>query len=68
MEKETEEFLELKAKAEEMDLNISECLKNYNIECLKKLIALKEEEQLKESLLAIENLSKKSLNCKSRNR
>lgn len=67
MEKETEEFLELKAKAEEMDINISECLKNYSIECLKKLITLKEEELLKESLLDIENLNKKSSNIKLKN-
>ncbi|MDN5051358.1 hypothetical protein PJV92_11580 [Aliarcobacter butzleri] len=68
MEKETEEFLELKAKAEEMDININECLKNYSVECLKRLIALKEEEQLKESLLDIANLHKKSSNRKLRNR
>lgn len=68
MKKETEEFLELKAKAEEMDININECLENYNVECLKKLIALKEEEQLKESLLNIANLHNKSSNRKLRNR
>ena len=49
-----------------MSININECLKNYSVECLKKLIALNEEEQLKESLLAIENLNKKSLDSKSR--
>lgn len=47
-----------------MSININECLKNYSVECLKKLIALNEEEQLKESLIDIENLHKKSSNHK----
>lgn len=64
----TEEFKKLKTEAEKMNLDITECLKDHSIECLKRVIALGKEEELKESLLNIENLNKKSSNRKLRNK